>query len=261
MPRDMEEYLIRWEKERRREAYLVLADGTLFRGHSLGAPVDAVGEAIFNTGMTGYQEILSDPSYAGQIVCLTAPEIGNYGLNPEDWESDRIRVSGFLVHRLNPEASSWRARENAAEALARAGVPVLAGLDTRALTLRLRDHGSQKAFLCASGKVPVAEGLARARAWEGLDGQDYAIRVGTRTPYSWREDTPGFAFGYPGADETEKPGDCRYRVAAFDFGIKWSILRSMRRAGFAATVLPPGTPAEDVLALKPDGVFFSNGPG
>ena len=261
MASDMAEYLARWEAERRRDAYLALADGSLFRGYSLGAPVDAVGEAVFNTGMTGYQEIISDPSYAGQIVCLTAPEIGNYGLNQEDWESGGIHVSGLVVHRLSLEASNGRAREKTAGRLARAGVPALAGINTRALTLRLRERGSQKAFLCASGKTPEEEGLARARAWEGLDGQDYAVRVGTRVSYAWEEGLPGFDPGYPEGEMSTEPPPVRYRIAAFDFGVKWSILRSLRRAGFAVSVIPPDARAEDALALNPDGAFFSNGPG
>ncbi|MDR2392053.1 MAG: glutamine-hydrolyzing carbamoyl-phosphate synthase small subunit [Planctomycetota bacterium] len=248
-----------WEAERRREGYLVLADGSVFRGHSLGAPVDVVGETVFNTGMTGYQEILSDPSYSGQIVCLTAPEIGNYGMNGEDWEADRIHPSGFLCHRINARPSNWRSRGTLPDALRKAGIPALAGLDTRSLALRLRDHGAQKSFLCATGSVPVEEGLARAGTWEGLDGQDYAIKVGTKKIAAWDESVPGGGLGYPHAGEA--PGRGGYRVAAFDFGIKWSILRNMRRVGFDVTVLPPAATAAETLALRPDGVFFSNGPG
>ncbi|MDR1533525.1 MAG: glutamine-hydrolyzing carbamoyl-phosphate synthase small subunit [Planctomycetota bacterium] len=248
-----------WEAESRREAYLVLADGSLFRGHSRGAPVNLVGETVFNTGMTGYQEILSDPSYSGQFVCLTAPEIGNYGVNDEDWESGRFQASGLLARRINSRPSNWRSRKSLPAALREAGIPALAGLDTRALTLRLRDHGVQKSFLCADGRVPVEEGLARARAWEGLDGQDYATRVGTGKAYAWDDTAPGAAPGYPHPDERPEGGG--RKIAALDFGNKWSILRHLRRTGFEVTVLPPTTPAARILALKPDGVFVSNGPG
>ncbi|MDR1520911.1 MAG: glutamine-hydrolyzing carbamoyl-phosphate synthase small subunit [Planctomycetota bacterium] len=248
-----------WAQQRARRAYLALADGGVFRGYSIGAPLDVVGETVFNTGMTGYQEILSDPSYSGQIVCLTAPEIGNYGINDEDWESDRIHTSGLIAHRINPHPSNWRSRKSVGAALLEAGVPALAGIDTRALTLGLRDRGAQKSFLCASGAVPVEEGLARARAWEGLDGQDYATRVGTKKAYAWNEGVPGGAPGYPHAGA--EPGRNGYRIAALDFGNKWSILRNLRRAGFEVTVLPPVTSAAETLALRPDGVFISNGPG
>lgn len=244
-----------WKELREKPAYIALEDGTVFRGHSVGASKNAVGEAVFNTGMTGYQEILTDPSYSGQFVVMTAPEIGNYGVVPaEDDESDRFRAAGFVVHELR-DASNWRASGNLSDALKAQGVPALSGIDTRALTLHLRDFGSMKAFICADGSVPVEEGVRRAREWEGLVGQDYASRVTCVAPYVWDESGErSRTFG-----EAEVPAP-KFDVVAYDFGIKLGILRCMRRAGMRVTVVPAGTPAEDVLAKKPDGVFLSNGP-
>ena len=244
-----------WKEHREKPAYIALEDGTVFRGHSVGASKNAVGEAVFNTGMTGYQEILTDPSYSGQFVVMTAPEIGNYGVVPaEDDESDRFRAAGFVVHELR-DASNWRASGNLSDALKAQGVPALSGIDTRALTLHLRDFGSMKAFICADGSVPVEEGVRRAREWEGLVGQDYASRVTCVAPYVWDESGErSRTFG-----EAEVPAP-KFDVVAYDFGIKLGILRCMRRAGMRVTVVPAGTPAEDVLAKKPDGVFLSNGP-
>jgi carbamoyl-phosphate synthase small subunit len=244
-----------WAERRQKPAYLALQDGTVFPGHAVGAPVDRVGEVVFNTGMSGYQEILSDPSYAGQFVTMTCTEIGNVGLNDADMESRRLFASGFLVHEAN-EPSNWRSRRSLGEALAANDVPALAGIDTRALTVRLRDGGTQKAFLCSTGQVPPEEGVARARAWEGLDGQDYAARVSCAAPYEWDVDgretcSWGMAGSLPPAD---------LRIVAYDFGIKWNILRGLRRNGMHVTVVPAKTPAADVLARKPDGVFLSNGP-
>jgi carbamoyl-phosphate synthase small subunit len=210
---------------------------------------------VFNTGMTGYQEILSDPSYSGQLVTMTYPEIGNTGVNAEDMESRRVFANGFILHEMN-ERSNWRAEESLGEFLKRWDVPALAGLDTRALTTRLREQGTQKACLAVEGRLTPDEAVARARAWEGLDGQDYAARVSCAEPYRWDEDgrltrSWGIAASLPPAD---------LKVVAFDFGIKWNILRSLRRSGMDVTVVPAKTPAADVLAMKPDGVFLSNGP-
>jgi carbamoyl-phosphate synthase small subunit len=244
-----------WKEQRERKAFLALADGTVLRGWSAGAPADALGEAVFNTGMSGYQEILSDPSYAGQFVAMTCTEIGNTGVNAVDMESGRFHASGFLVHEMR-EPSSWRAERSLREELVRQGVPALSGIDIRALTALLREKGTQKAFLCATGAVTPEEGVRRARAWEGLDGQDYAARVSCGKPYAW--DPEGRLTASFGLAETLPPADLK--IVAYDFGIKWNILRGMRRSGMAVTVVPAKTPAAAVLALKPDGVFLSNGP-
>ena len=244
-----------WREQRERRAFLALEDGTVLRGYSVGAPRDTVGEVVFNTGMAGYQEILSDPSYNGQIVTMTCTEIGNVGLNAEDMESLRLFANGFIVHEFNP-SSNWRATESLAEGLARRGIPALAGVDTRALTTRLRERGTMKGFLCATGAVSEEEGVGRAREWEGLDGQDYAARVSCTEPYEW--DADGRHTTSWGMAPTLPPADLK--VVAYDFGIKWNILRSLRRSGMAVTVVPAAAPAEKVLALKPDGVFLSNGP-
>lgn len=231
-------YLEKWRREREREAYLALADGTTFRGVAFGAPVDRAGEVVFNTGMSGYQEILTDPSYAGQIVTLTSAEIGNYGTNPEDVESRGLFLCGLVVNDLT-EPSNHRSTKSLDEYLKAAGVPGIYGVDTRALTLHLREHGNQKALICTGGGDP-AEGVGKARAWEGLDGQDYAARVTCGEAYD---------FSVEGAK----------RVVCYDFGVKTNILREL--AKFAAVkVVPAGTPAAEVLAMKPDGVFLSNGP-
>ncbi len=244
-----------WKTQREKNAFIAFEDGTVLRGYSAGAPVDQVGEVVFNTGMTGYQEILTDPSYAGQIVTMTCPEIGNIGVNPDDVESRRLFLNGLLVRELT-EPSNWRSTGALGAWLREAGVPALAGLDTRALTLRLRTQGTLKAFLCATGSVPPEEGVARARAWEGLDGQDYAARVSCREPYEFDPDAAlSSSWGLTG---TLPPADLH--VVCYDFGVKYNILRSLRRQGMRVTVVPAATPAEEVLARGPDGVVLSNGP-
>ncbi len=244
-----------WKKQRERAAYLALEDGTVFRGNAVGAAENRVGEAVFNTGMTGYQEILTDPSYTGQFVVMTAPEIGNYGVVPEaDDESEKFCASGFLVRELKAP-SNWRSRLSLGEALKAQGVPALEGIDTRVLTLHLREYGAMKAFLCSAGDVPVEEGVARARAWEGLVGQDYASRVTCAKPYVW--DESGERSRVFGAGEILP---LKYEVVAYDFGIKRGILRCMRGAGMRVCVVPGGTPAEEVLAKNPDGGFLTIGP-
>jgi carbamoyl-phosphate synthase small subunit len=244
-----------WKEQRERKAFLALADGTVLRGWSAGAPVDALGEAVFNTGLSGYQEILSDPSYAGQFVVMTSTQIGNTGVNAADMESRQFHAAGFLVHDMR-EPSNWRSEQSLAAALVGQGVPALAGLDTRALTALLREKGTQKGFLCATGAVTPEEGVRRARAWEGLDGQDYAAKVSCAKPYEW--DPDGSRTRSFGLAETLPPADLK--IVAYDFGIKWNILRGLRRSGMAVTVVPAKTPAAQVLAMKPDGVFLSNGP-
>ena len=193
--------------------------------------------------MTGYEEILTDPSYAGQLVTLTMPEIGNTGFNRADHESGAIHATGLLIHEMNMP-SNWRSEESLQDALVRSGAPALAGIDTRSLTLRLREGGTQKSFLCATGSVSPEEAVARARAWEGLDGQDYAAKVSTPDTYDW-----------PSAAGAEAP-----LVAVLDYGVKRNTLRLLAGQGFRVRVLPARSTAEEVLKLKPAGVMLSNGP-
>ena len=232
-----------WAARREKQAFLALADGTVVRGWSCGAPVDRLGEVVFNTGMTGYEEILTDPSYAGQLVTLTMPEIGNTGFNREDPESGAIHAAGLIVREMNPP-SNWRSEETLEAALIRWGVPALAGVDTRALTLRLREGGTQKACLCASGASTPEQAVARARAWEGLDGQDYASKVSTPEAYEWES----------------AAGSGAPLVAVLDFGVKRNTLRLLAGQGFRVRVLNARSAAADVLALHPAGVMLSNGP-
>ena len=221
--------------------FLALADGSIFYGDSRGAAVDAVVEVVFNTGMTGYQEIVSDPSYAGQFVTLTTAEVGNYGCNPEDMESRGLFLNGLVVQELN-EPSNFRSTGSLAELLSAGGVPALAGVDTRRLVIRLRSDGTQKAFLHGSeADITPEEAVRRANEWCGLDGQDYATRVSVTEPYEWNDS-----------------GDLR--VVVYDFGVKYNILRQLAAQNLRLTVVPAGTSAAEVLALHPDGVFLSNGP-
>ena len=244
-----------WAEQRRAPAFLALADGTILRGHSVGAPKDRVGEVVFNTGLSGYEEILSDPSYAGQFVTMTYPEIGSYGMNDADMESRQLFANGLVIHEYN-EPSNWRSQRSLREALVRQEVPAIAGIDTRFLTTKIRTGGTQKAFLCVSGQVGEADGVARARAWEGLDGKDYAAQVSCEKEFEWDPDgTATRSWGQP----RELP-PVAHRVVAYDFGIKWNILRNLRQQGMQVTVVPAKTSAAQVLARKPDGVFLSNGP-
>jgi carbamoyl-phosphate synthase small subunit len=244
-----------WGAQRSRRAFLALQDGTILRGHSVGAAVDGFGEVVFNTGMAGYQEILSDPSYSGQFVTMTCPEIGNTGMNQADMESRQLFASGFVIHEMN-EPSNWRADGSLTDYLVKWNIPAIAGVDTRALTSRLRMEGTQRGFMSITGKVGEAEAVQKALDWCGLDGQDYAAKVSCKAPYHWDSDGSltqswGIADSLPKAD---------LKIVAYDFGIKWNILRSMRRNGMDVTVVPAQTPATEVMKLKPDGVFLSNGP-
>jgi carbamoyl-phosphate synthase small subunit len=244
-----------WKEKREKKAFLALADGTVYRGHSVGALKDCLGEVVFNTGMTGYQEILSDPSYSGQIVTMTYTEMGNYGVSMQDMESRTCFANGFIVHHMN-EPSSWRSEQSLHDFLIRNSIPAIAGIDTRALTSKLRDTGTLRGYISVEQKVGVDEAIKNAKQWIGLDGQDYACRVSCAAPYEWDPDgkltdTWGIAAELPPAD---------LKIVAYDFGIKWNILRRMRLAGMNVTVVPAQTPADKVLAMKPDGVFYSNGP-
>lgn len=245
-----------WKAMREKKAFLALEDGTVFRGRSVGAKVDRVGEVVFNTGMCGYQEILSDPSYAGQFVTMTYPEIGNYGMNDADRESRALFLNGFIMHEYN-EPSNWRAQETLAQALIGAGVPAIDGIDTRALTLKLRSTGTMKGYLhCSDEEISEEAGVAKAAAWEGLDNQDYASRVTSEKNYHFDPDG-SITRSWGIADELPP---VEHRIVAVDFGIKWNILRSLRLCGLDVQVVTAKTTAEEILALKPDGVFLSNGP-
>lgn len=234
-------------------AALVLADGTIYRGRAFGARVEGCGEVVFHTGMTGYQEILSDPSYAGQIVCMTYPEIGNVGTNPEDQESRGLFLEGFVVREHVDFPSSWRSRESLQAYLVRHQVPGISGIDTRALVRRIRKGGAQNGIL-APGKVDLEELRRRAGALPSMAGRNLVDRVSTRDVYSG---LPGERFG---AAPMPAP-DPRYRVVALDFGIKRSILREMSDCGLAVTVVPAAISPDDVIGMNPDGIFLSNGPG
>ena len=236
-------------------ALLVLEDGTVFRGRSVGAAAKRTGELVFHTGMTGYQEILTDPSYRGQIVVLTYPHVGNYGINPEDEEAGRIHVEGFVVREVSPIASNWRARTTLSEYLERHGIPAIDGIDTRALTRRIRTGGAMRAVLSSIDLEPG--NLAReARAASGTDGRDLVREVTCAEPYEWEE---GFvATGRPSGPPF---AGSRIRIVAVDCGIKRNILRSLVETGADVTVVPAHSTSEAILALSPAGVFFSNGPG
>lgn len=244
----------KWKLARERKAFLALSDGSVFFGYSMGAPVDSFGEVVFNTSLSGYEEILSDPSYAGQFVTLTETEIGNVGVNAADMESEKFQAAGLLVRQINAD-SNWRSEESLSDALVRFGIPALAGIDTRALTLLLREKGTLKGFVCTSGTVSPEDGVAKAKAWAGLDGIDMVETVTCKEKYEF-SDSFASDFGMPG----ELPA-ADLKLVAYDFGIKRNILRNLRMQGFRVTVVPAYTPAEEVLAMNPDGVFFSNGPG
>jgi len=235
-------------------AVLVLADGTVFRGRSVGAQGLAAGEVVFNTAMTGYQEILTDPSYCRQIVTLTYPHIGNTGTNAEDEESARVFAAGLVVRDVPASASNWRSTQDLPAYLAAQGVVAIADLDTRRLTRILRERGAQSGCLMA-GEIDLERALATARAFPGLAGMDLAKEVSTAAGYEWREGP--WVLG-AGAASLPAP---RFHVVAYDFGIKRNILRLLAAEGARVSVVPAQTPAEAVLQMKPDGVFLSNGPG
>ncbi len=235
-------------------AILVLADGTVFRGISIGASGHTVGEVVFNTSMTGYQEILTDPSYTEQIVTLTYPHIGNTGVNSEDVEADRIYASGLIIRDLPLVHSNWRAEQSLSDYLVANNVVGIADIDTRKLTRILREKGAQAGCL-AAGEVDEARALELARSFPGLSGMDLAKVVTTPKPYSFEQGEWKLGQGY------SKPGDAKFNVVAFDYGVKRNILRMLVERGCKVTVLPAQATAEEALALKPDGIFLSNGPG
>ena len=284
-------YIEKWRAEREREAFLALDDGAVFRGVAFGARKDALGEVVFNTGMSGYQEILTDPSYAGQFVTLTTAEVGNYGINGADVESRALFLSGLVIGDL-AEPSNWRSEKSLDDYLKENGVPGIYGVDTRALTIHLREHGNRKAYLCVAGArgsqlaatagkadaincvPPVKAAIAKAQAWEGLDGQDYAAKVTCKKPYEFTAEIASVAnvkmlpSPIPSSNDSLEIGNngtgntstmATPHIVCYDFGVKTNILRSIA-SWSRVTVVPAKTPAEEVLAVKPDGVFLSNGP-
>jgi carbamoyl-phosphate synthase small subunit len=244
----------RAEGHERKPALLALADGTTFRGHAFGAEGEATGEVVFNTAMSGYQEILTDPSYEGQLVAMTYPEIGNVGVNPEDVESGRPYVRGFIVREYWPEPSSWRAQQTLGEYMAAHGIVGIEGIDTRALVRHLRTAGAQQAII-STRELDADLLVKRAQELPSLEGQDLASVVTCRAPYDWTEGGWQLGKGYV------TPHDAKHLVVAYDYGLKRNILRNLVDAGCRVRVVPAETPAKDVLAMKPDGVFLSNGPG
>ncbi len=235
-------------------ALLALADGTLFEGYSIGAEGLASGEVVFNTAMTGYQEILTDPSYCRQIITLTYPHIGNTGCNAEDEESDRVYASGLVIRELPVQASSWRMQSTLTDYLKSREVVAIAGIDTRKLTRVLREKGAQNGAIMAGG-VDREKAIAEARIFPGLAGMDLAKVVSTGASYTWNEGTWRLGRGH------ESHAALARHVVAFDYGIKRNILRMLVDRGCRVTVLPAQATAQDALALAPDGVFLSNGPG
>jgi len=235
-------------------ALLVLADGTMFRGRSIGATGAAVGEVVFNTAMTGYQEILTDPSYCRQIVAMTAPHIGNTGVNGEDWESDRVYAAGLVVRDLPRLHSSWRSPQTLDSFLKEQNVVAIADIDTRRLTRLLRSQGAQSGCLMV-GEADAELALSKARDFPGLAGMDLAKVVTAQKPYEWSEGRWELGRGYR---KIEQP---RFHVVAYDYGIKRNILRMLAERGSRVTVVPAQFPAKEILRMKPDGVFLSNGPG
>ena len=240
----------------RDSALLALADGTIFEGVAIGARGEVAGEVVFNTAMTGYQEILTDPSYANQIVTLTYPHIGNTGTNVVDEESSGVHAAGLVIRDSALVASNWRNKSSLENYLQDNGIVAIAELDTRSLTCRLRDHGAQSGAIVAGPDASPDRAVALAQSFEGLSGKDLAQQVTTAHPYDWRE-----GVWMIDNDAHRSSGQLSYRVVAYDFGVKKNILRLLVDRGCDVHVVPAKTPAADVLALNPDGVFLSNGPG
>lgn len=236
-------------------AILALEDGSIFEGFAFGAPAIRTGEVVFNTSLTGYQEIFTDPSYAGQIVVMTNPQIGNYGTAPADSQS-RPWIEGLITRELSPVTSNWRSQQEAEAFLRDAGVPIGSAMDTRAIVRRLRMRGAMRGALSTQGGDPD-ELVARARQSPSMAGLDLATRVSTKDRYAWTEGLPAAS----PSDQLPPQQPPRFRVAAYDYGIKRDILRQLAHRGCEIRVVPAATPAEEVLAMKPDGVFLSNGPG
>lgn len=239
-------------------AILALADGSIFRGEAIGADGQTVGEVVFNTAMTGYQEILTDPSYAQQIVTLTYPHIGNTGTTPEDAESDRVWSAGLVIRDLPLVASNWRNTMSLSDYLKANNVVAIAGIDTRRLTRILREKGAQNGCIMAGDNISEEAAIAAAQGFPGLKGMDLAKVVSTKEQYEWRSTVWDLKTD---SHATIEASELPYHVVAYDYGVKLNILRMLVERGCRVTVVPAQTPAADVLALKPDGVFLSNGPG
>lgn len=244
------------------DGILAFEDGTIFRGRAFGATATKVGEACFNTSMTGYQEILTDPSYFSQIITMTAVQIGNYGISPEDVESDGPKVSGFVVREVSPVASNWRSHQSIQEYLKEAGIPGLEGVDTRAITKKLRVSGALNACLSTEG-ISDAEAVKLAKGFGGLVGVDFVKEVTAKASYDWTErKEPCIPFTVEGTDiNTAVIPTQRFKIAALDFGAKYSIYRRLQQHGFDVQVFPANTPAEAIKEFNPQGLFLSNGPG
>ena len=255
-------------------AILALEDGRVFEGTAFGAPgVTSLGEVVFNTSMTGYQEVVTDPSYQGQIVAMTYPLIGNYGINPLDMESHKPHVRGFVIEELSPLASNWRSQRSLDDYLAEWKIPGIQGIDTRALTRHLREKGAMKACLSTDPALSAEEAVRLAAEGGGVEGVDFVREVTASQPYEW--DPEGklsrkwtIVKGDGSGVEKDENGEVfetlppvRHHLVAYDFGVKLNILRQLRQEGFRVTVVPASTSAADVLALNPDGIFLSNGPG
>ncbi|MBK1850643.1 glutamine-hydrolyzing carbamoyl-phosphate synthase small subunit [Marinobacter sp. 1-4A] len=236
-------------------AILALADGSLFYGTAIGADGETSGEVVFNTAMTGYQEILTDPSYARQLVTLTYPHIGNTGVNEEDVESDRIQAAGLIIRDLPLVASNWRSTGSLDEYLRSNNIVGIADIDTRRLTRILRDKGSQSGAIVAGANATAERALELANAFPGLEGMDLAKVVTCEKPYKWTQGEWTLGEGY--AENNEQ----KFKVVAWDYGVKFNILRMLAARGCEVTVVPAQTPASEVLAMNPDGIFLSNGPG
>jgi carbamoyl-phosphate synthase small subunit len=245
------------EDNRLDKAVLALEDGCIFEGMSFGARSERSGEVVFNTAITGYQEVFTDPSYSGQIVILTYPQIGNYGANRGDDESQRPYIEGLVVREFSPLVSNWRSEERADEFLARHGIPIVSGIDTRRLVRHLRTRGVMRGVLSGGFEGDAASLVEKARKIPSMAGLDLATRVSTAAAYDWSKGVDACS----PSERTAVDAEPQYRVVAYDFGIKHNILRRLVHSGCSVRVVPAGTTAEDVLALKPDGVFLSNGPG
>jgi carbamoyl-phosphate synthase small subunit len=244
------------------KAILALEDGRLFEGRAFGASGTTTGEICFNTSMTGYQEVITDPSYRGQIVAMTYPQIGNYGINPEDAESASPHVRGFVIGELSPVASNWRSRQSLPDYFIQHGVVGIEHVDTRALTKHLRSRGAMRA--CLTTELGTEEAIKTAQASPSMEGMDYVQEVSTEKGYEWQDDSRRFALPNASAGQLEtylELPPVKHRIVAYDFGIKWNILRRLRQAGFEVDVVNSRTSAEAVLAKNPDGIFLSNGPG
>ncbi len=252
----------------RTKAILALADGRAYEGISFGAEGEAIGEVVFNTSMTGYQEILTDPSYDGQLVAMTYPEIGNVGVNPEDVESKRPFMRGFIVKEYTPSPSNWRATQPLHEYLREHGIVGIECIDTRSLVRHLRDNGAQEGIISTLSQAP-SELVAKAKAAPGLVGRDLVQNVSCADPYDWNQGMWELGAGYKEREPNAKKRGAKksgfaspaHFVVAYDYGIKYNILRNLAESGCRIKVVPAAMPAEDVLALNPDGIFLSNGPG